>query len=166
MGKNQYLENRSSTRKKLRIIGITLIIIGVILFVLSIIFMTNNNKQGFLLSFIGVPVLFIGGVCTLFGFMGAVSRYSVSESAPIISDTKNFMEEQTRLEKVKTISEVSNQLHNERKINCFYCKAEVPSDAKYCTSCGKMLVKVCSCGTENPSDAFFCKSCGKSLRNE
>lgn len=163
MKKNNHLDDHSSTRKKLRVIGIVCLVIGFVLLLIGIISMMNFNQKGFLSAVIGMPFLVVGAACTMLGFMGAVSRYTASESAPILKNTKNYMEEETRAERVKTFSEMVEQMHNDEKVNCPHCGAVSSDDAKFCKNCGNLLVKTCSCGVKNSPDASFCKACGKKL---
>lgn len=163
MEENKHLKQNSKLRKKLRVVGIIFVILGAILFAMSIVGMNSFNEKLSMLGFAAIPCLFIGTNCMIFGFMGAISRYTASESAPIMKDTKNYMEEQTREERVKTVSEMADQIKNGQKMICTYCQETNDVDAKFCKKCGAPLVKVCSCGTKNPVDALFCKACGKRL---
>ena len=47
---------------------------------------------------------------------------------------------------------------------CYFCQAEMPSDASFCRKCGKPQQKICPyCGTELPAIAQYCEKCGKKL---
>jgi class 3 adenylate cyclase len=47
---------------------------------------------------------------------------------------------------------------------CPSCSTVVPSDARFCLSCGTALARRCeSCGAEAPAEARFCMSCGAAL---
>ena len=48
---------------------------------------------------------------------------------------------------------------------CYYCGSSVPQNAKFCSSCGKSLVKfVCpKCRTTNAIGSKFCSTCGEKL---
>src|SRR4051794_20998979 len=47
---------------------------------------------------------------------------------------------------------------------CPACRRENPTDARFCTGCGKGLELLCgACQTTNTADSRFCKGCGKSL---
>lgn len=50
-------------------------------------FFTTFPPQLFWCGFVGLPLLFVGGVLLQFGFMGAVSRYSANEVVPVASDS-------------------------------------------------------------------------------
>src|SRR3954453_16247084 len=47
---------------------------------------------------------------------------------------------------------------------CPACRRENPTDARFCTGCGKGLELLCgACQTTNTADSRFCKGCGQSL---
>ncbi len=49
-------------------------------------------------------------------------------------------------------------------MDCNRCKGVNPEGARFCMSCGEVLVRLClSCNTEAPPEARFCMSCGSSL---
>jgi len=50
----------------------------------------------FWLAFIGLPLMFVGGVLCQFGFFGAVARFIAGESVPVAADTINYMAEETK----------------------------------------------------------------------
>ena len=62
----------------------------------------------FVRAFIGMPVLFIGIVMCMFGFMGALARYVTAEQAPVAKDTINYMAEGTQ-DAVRTVARVAAQ---------------------------------------------------------
>lgn len=52
---------------------------------------------------------------------------------------------------------------------CPHCQATIPTDAKFCPTCGKSVAPpaalVCpECGTENPAGNRFCANCGHALQ--
>jgi hypothetical protein len=44
-------------------------------------------------NFVGMPLLFVGGAMSMFGYMGAFQRYVAGESAPVAKDVVNYMGE-------------------------------------------------------------------------
>jgi hypothetical protein len=69
-------------------------IIGLISFFAS--FGSMEMPHYFWLAFIGMPLMFFGGVLCQFGFIGAVARFIAGETAPVASDTVNYMAEETK----------------------------------------------------------------------
>ncbi|QDT72445.1 hypothetical protein I41_16230 [Lacipirellula limnantheis] len=47
-------------------------------------------------AFLGMPMVFVGGVLSMFGYIGTVQRYLVGESAPVAKDVVNYMGENTQ----------------------------------------------------------------------
>jgi hypothetical protein len=62
----------------------------------------------FVCAFVGLPLLFLGGVMCLFGFLGAFSRYVAAEQAPVARDTVNYLAEGTQ-DAVKTVARAAAQ---------------------------------------------------------
>jgi hypothetical protein len=50
----------------------------------------------FWLAFVGMPLMFVGSVMSMYGFMGAVARFMAGEAAPVAADTVNYMAEETK----------------------------------------------------------------------
>jgi hypothetical protein len=46
-------------------------------------------------AFVGLPLLFCGGVMLAWGFLGAVQRYAAGELAPVGKDVINYLGENT-----------------------------------------------------------------------
>lgn len=47
-------------------------------------------------GFIGLPMMFVGGVMCMFGYAGVVQRYLAGETAPVAKDVVNYMGENTQ----------------------------------------------------------------------
>lgn len=62
----------------------------------------------FFCAFIGLPLMFVGSVMCMFGFVGAFSRYIAAEQAPVAKDTINYMAEGTQ-EAVRTVARAAAQ---------------------------------------------------------
>lgn len=53
---------------------------------------------------------------------------------------------------------------NQKTKKCIICGAELPEEAKFCSSCGKSQVKFCKyCNSELDGNSKYCSSCGKKL---
>jgi hypothetical protein len=92
---------QNSIRAALRIAGPTSLLIGIVCLVVAVVnfFVStgHNNPPGlFWLFFIGMPLVFIGGVLCQFAFMGAVARFIAGETAPVAADTANYVAEETK----------------------------------------------------------------------
>ena len=94
------------------------------------------------ISFIGVPLLFLGSVFTILGFLGDVARYQAQEVAPVGKDVVNYMVDGTK-DSIKTVArsikEGLSDDYDDKKVICERCFTENDSDAKYCDNCGYKL---------------------------
>jgi hypothetical protein len=89
----------ANIRTGLRILGPTLIGVGLILTVIGFVsfFSTFGTFDGppryFWCAFLGLPLMFVGASLSMFGFLGAFYRYTAGESAPVAKDVVNYMGE-------------------------------------------------------------------------
>ena len=90
-----------SVRKVLRVggpavalLGLLFLLIGMISFFSS--FGSFAPPRFFWCAFVGMPLLFVGGVMCKFGYLGDIARYIASESAPVAKDTINYLGEETQ----------------------------------------------------------------------
>ncbi|MGV3771538.1 MAG: hypothetical protein ACO1QB_01460 [Verrucomicrobiales bacterium] len=100
----KHKRNRSFLRTVgplLALIGLVFIAIGMISFFLA--FGDMRPPKYFWCVFVGLPLLFVGGVMTQFGYIGSILRYTATETAPVAADTFNYMAEETK-EGVKTVA--------------------------------------------------------------
>ena len=120
--------------------------------------------------FVGMPLLFAGGVMTQMGFMGKVIRYMSQEAAPPAKDTFNYMADGTK-DGIKTVvGAIGEGLResglgggSQTMVRCHKCNALAPADAKFCGQCGQSLGKTRACPNcreLNDPDAKFCDNCG------
>lgn len=108
---NTKVKDHRKTKLILRITGGILFPIGLILIIIAIVnFMSsmqgNATPTLVWLFFVAVPLMFIGGVCLLFGFMGAMTSYSHSQIRPVAKDSAIYMIDVTREEIVKTVKAI------------------------------------------------------------
>lgn len=47
-------------------------------------------------AFLGMPLLFLGTVLTLFGYLGGIQRYVAGETAPVAKDVVNYLGQNTQ----------------------------------------------------------------------
>lgn len=151
-------------RVVLRVLGFVFVGIGVLLLAIGLFSMTGILNDGFpglfFLTFLGLPLLFVGAVCLMFGFFGAVSRFQAGEAAPVAKDTANYLLDGTRKETTKTV----HAALQDNGPRCPKCGEENEKGAVYCDHCGASLSKTCAnCGEKNDLDSTFCRKCGKRL---
>jgi zinc-ribbon domain len=118
--------------------GLIFIIVGTANFFMA--FGDSGPPRLFWCNFVGVPLAFVGGVMSSYGFMGAVLRYQAAEAAPVGKDTINYVASGVK----PAIKDVTQAM------------VEGISSAKmgqYCTQCG----------AANDLDARFCKACGRGM---
>src|SRR5262245_30665559 len=77
-------------------LGVLFTVTGVIDFFLSMGDSTRGFPRLFWCGFVGLPLLFVGSVLCMGGFLGTVARYTAAESAPVAADTVNYMAENTQ----------------------------------------------------------------------
>jgi RNA polymerase subunit RPABC4/transcription elongation factor Spt4 len=164
------------TRSVLRTVGIVLLLVGGTFLVVGIgsffaAFGGMEPPRFFWCAFVGIPILFVGGVLTSYGFLGTVMRYSAQEMAPVGKDTFNYMAQGTK-DSVKTLaSAVGEGLRSgapapAERVRCHKCNQANDANAKFCSGCGTSLgkTKACSaCNELNDPDAKFCDNCGRPM---
>jgi hypothetical protein len=75
-------------------VGGLLTLIGLIDFASSFGDPSSGLPGGFVLLFIGVPLLGIGGTLFKFAFLGEIGRYGAGELAPVAKDTLDYIKGQ------------------------------------------------------------------------
>jgi len=151
---NKIDKNASKKKKILKVIGFIFLPLGLLFLIFGF-----SNFELFFLSFLGMPMLFIGSSCLMFAYQGSIARYNASQTAPVLKDTINYLADETK----DTIVNVSNEIKN-KQVKCHKCNHENDYNANFCDNCGSKLYKICSnCNEKNDADASFCKSCGKEL---
>lgn len=164
----------------LRILGPVILGIGILLIVISMVeffslFGSMREPRFIWMPFLGIPLLFVGGVMTQFGYMGKVARFMAQEMAPVGKDTFNYMADGTK-EGVKTVAAAVGQglaaggvaLGGKAatKVLCHKCNALAEDGAKFCPQCASPLgkTKPCpNCRELNDPDAKFCDNCGQGI---
>lgn len=155
----------NKTRKILKIIGPIVLGIGIIFFLIGIIdFFSAFNGMGtptlFWACFVGIVFIGIGSTLTGFGFMKNVGGYVASQSAPILSDTVNYVADNIS----DSIADTANKVKKCSSKTCPKCGAINDENDKFCSNCGTPLTKKCpKCQNENNIDSKFCSNCGEKL---
>lgn len=161
------MKNHTKARTTLRIAGAAIMIPALVLIVIGMTDFFSSAASGekprlFFLLFIGMPLLFAGAVCLLFGFMGALQSYAVSQTVPAQRDAAKYMLDGTREEVVKTVRAVKDDAA--AKMTCPRCGGKYSDGDKFCPECGAPVGSACpSCGAAVPEGAKFCPDCGARL---
>jgi len=147
MGQEPFVTQRHiQIRNTLRVAGPIILLIGLIFVISAVVsLVTSNGEPRFAwLAFVGMPLMFVGGVMTLHGFMGALARYSMREGAPVSAQTFNYMADETQDGIKTTAAALGSGLREgfspQPKIFCTQCGRENDGDAKFCKHCGKAMV--------------------------
>jgi hypothetical protein len=93
-------QKHAGTRSFLRVAGPLVAAAGLIFLIVGMASFFSAFGGGsprlFWCCFVGMPLLFVGGVLSMFGFMGAVARYTVAEQVPVATDAINDLAEDTQ----------------------------------------------------------------------
>lgn len=94
-------QKHTKTRSTLRIAGLTSAILGLIFVGFGAAdfysaFGGFGTPKLFWCFFVGMPLLFVGSVLSMLGFMGAVARYAAAEQVPVATDAINDLTDGTR----------------------------------------------------------------------
>ena len=150
-GDTNFPPKQSSARVVLRVLGPALAFVGVLLIVLGVGNMlstvaTAEPPRYFWLTFIGVPVLFVGIVLSMLGFLGSFTRYVVGEAAPVQKDAFNYLAKGTT-EGVKAMASAMGEglagglsAGTRETIRCPRCNQGNDADARFCKHCAAPLV--------------------------
>jgi hypothetical protein len=138
--------DQSRKRTVLRAVGITLTVVGLVLLGIALVDffsgfgdtsdMSDDGPGLFWLFFVALPVLFVGLACTQLGFLGAASRYTAGESAPVLKDTASYLTDGEGFLGVgRTVDDRSVPAAAGGAF-CSQCGAAHDRDARFCKSCG------------------------------
>jgi hypothetical protein len=106
-------------------------------------FVSTNSMDPprlFWCGFVGMPLMFVGGVMSSMGFMGAVMRYQAAEAAPVGKDTINYVASGVK-PAIKDVAQAVVEGINTAKKGqfCTQCGAGNDLDAKFCKGCGQRM---------------------------
>src|SRR5262245_46364351 len=101
----------AAMRSFLRVAGLMLAAIGLVFLVIGMVdffsvfyhFGMSGPPRLFWCCFVGIPLLFGGGMMCMFGFMGAIARYTAAEQVPIATDSISDLAEGAQ-DAVKTVT--------------------------------------------------------------
>ncbi len=91
----------NAVRSALRVIGPLFAVVGLVFMIVGVVsffsaFGGHGSPKLFWCCFVGLPLLFIGGVLCMLGFLGAVARYAAAEQVPVATDAFNELAEGTQ----------------------------------------------------------------------
>ncbi|MCI0335337.1 MAG: zinc ribbon domain-containing protein [Planctomycetes bacterium] len=148
-------------------VGLVFMVIGIGSFFLS--FGSFGPTRFFWCAFVGMPLLFVGVTISKFAFLGAVTRYTASEVAPVGKDVTNYMVDGTK-DAIRDVATAIGEGFSaagsgvaDRAVRCGKCGSENEVTANFCQQCGAPMsaTKRCEkCGDLNDADARFCDHCG------
>ena len=155
-------EKRRHARTKLilKIIGPVIIAGGVVLAAIGFIDLFSHNgmpgKSRCLM--LGLPVIAIGGMITMFAFKKEITRYVKNESVDIINETAKEIK--------PAVADIASAAKSGLTSDTVICECGETNDKnnKFCKACGRPLRKTCpDCGSTAEADSVFCGNCGKKL---
>jgi hypothetical protein len=84
----------SSARTLLQVGGPAILASGVLFTAVGM--GSGGPPRFFWCGFLGMPMMFVGMVMCMFGYIGVVQRYLAGESAPVVKDVVNYLGENTQ----------------------------------------------------------------------
>jgi TRAP-type C4-dicarboxylate transport system permease small subunit len=101
-------QKHNAVRSVLRVIGPLVAVVGLVFMIVGTVsffsaFGGNGSPKLFWCCFVGLPLLFVGGVMCMLGFLGAMARYAAAEQVPVATDAFNELAEGTQ-SGVKTVA--------------------------------------------------------------
>lgn len=158
-------DNHENNKKKLKIIGIIILVIGIIFALAGFISFFTAIGEGagfpryFWMAFVGLPLCGVGGMLLSFAYKREISTFVKNESVPVINEAA---EELTPAVKA-VVKAVRDDGGSVKGITC-ECGEVNPPDCKFCTKCGKPLYSACpNCGAAVDADDKFCGNCGSKI---
>ena len=129
------------TRGVLRTVGPIIFVIGLLCAIISAanLFTADGEPTLFWLGFVGLPLMFVGGVMSMFGWQAALLRYHAREGAPVAGETFNYMAGETREGIRDVAAAVGEGLRGAARKTCAKCGAGNEADAKFCKACGAAI---------------------------
>ena len=157
------MNKHEKTKLTFKIVGLCLLVLGIIFTAVGFISFFSamssfDPPKYFWCAFLGLPLLGLGGMLTMFGFKSEMSRYIKNESIPVINEASEELSPA-----IKSVASTVKESLDTKEILCS-CGKENDADSKYCSACGKPLFTVCpNCNKELEQDSAFCNACGQKL---
>ena len=155
--------NHAKTKKKLKVIGLTVLVIGLCCTVAGFVNFGISIAKGempklFFLLIIGLPCAGIGGMLTAAGFRKEIMTYTAKESATAV----NIMG-QSVAPGISAIAAAAKAA-DPSPVICPECGESNTAGSNFCKKCGKKLLSKCpKCGTSVEEGSGFCPNCGEKL---
>jgi hypothetical protein len=129
------------TRSILRTFGPVIFGVGLLCAIISAVnlFTADGEPKLFWLGFIGLPLMFVGGVMSMFGWQAALLKYQAREAGPVAGQSFNYLAGETREGIRDVVAAVGEGLRGQARISCPKCDAPNDADAKFCKSCGAQM---------------------------
>lgn len=162
--------NHEQTKQKLKKVGLALLIVGGICFLVGIVdffasFGSFRAPTLFFFSFIGLPMVGVGGMLTMTAHQREIQQYHANEMAPVINETAEDISPA-----ITTIASAMRegfaQETGEKPLTptCPACASPVSTTDKFCAECGAPLARTCpQCSATLEADDKFCPQCGTKL---
>ena len=147
-------------KRTLRIIGISLLTIGIIFSAIGFInffvsFSSMEPPKLFWCAFLGLPLVGVGLGTTLQSYRGEIAKFVAEESAPA---AQTFLRGVT-----PAVSDLAKEIASSNPIVC-ECGTQNNKGDKFCKACGKTLIATCPhCNVHLAPDSKFCTNCGKEI---
>ncbi len=128
-------------------------------------------------AFLGIPLIAVGGICTMMGNLGNYYRYLSAEMTPAGQEILRSMAAGSH-DAVETVAHAVGRGLAQGMghpamaspgvgdaVDCQQCGSKNSAGARFCNQCGGSLgVAPCpACGADVPGTARFCQHCGKPL---
>lgn len=163
---NNQMKKHEALRGKIRIFGFVALAAGLACSIVGLVnfFLTATRGEGFprlfFLLFIGFPLIAVGVSALLFGFRGALMRYTKNESVPVFNEAGKEM--------APGVRDLANAVREgaEKTADGVRCKCGTLNEqgSRFCRNCGAPLTEKCPvCGSEIPADSAFCNQCGAKI---
>jgi hypothetical protein len=137
----------ATTRAVLRTLGPIIVGIGLLFMLIGLgsffsSFGSFEPPKYFWCAFVGMPLLFVGTVICMVGFLGSIARFIFGEAAPVQKDTFNYLAEGTQ-RGVKTLAAAIGEGVSAEKpvVVCRQCNHGNDADANFCKNCGASMAR-------------------------
>ena len=161
--------DHESVKKKLKIIGFSLLAVGFVLTVIG--FISFFSSMGsfappkfFWCAFLGLPLLGFGAMITSMAFRRELSKYAKDEMMPVVKEAGKEIAPTVQDLAAAVKRGLEDEGEGDKSNICPVCGNGNDAADKFCGTCGSSLAEICpKCGYENPSSDKFCGHCGQEL---